>query len=383
MNDSFPVRRWSVNENSNSGPTGPLRIVRKLALLYPDVSATRLKRAVIDGQVLVEGAVVSDPGAKVAPDAAIVWDRNRKIERNVRSSVVVLHEDDDAIAVLKPAGLLTHPTEAKEKETLLGRVSTYAARRQKGRVYISVVHRLDKETSGVLVFAKSRQGLITLQAQLRAHTMDRRYQALVEGDMNGDSGVFDRDLVEDRGDRRRGVAKPGEAGIRAVTEWKVLERFGIATLVEARLKTGRTHQIRVHFAHAGHSLVGDPVYRDTKAPPFPVPFTRQALHAGHLGWTGADGKVVSVDAPPPPDFQKLLAAVRAKAPRGARPRAPEPLRASSRAGISRVEAPNADRGVRVAAASRPPVRPPQPGGAARENRGGRPFRPGRPPSKKR
>ncbi len=129
---------------------------------------------------------------------------------------------------------------------------------------MSVVHRLDKETSGILVFARSRRGLIGLQAQLRAHTMDRRYRALVEGDLTGDAGTFDRDLVEDRGDRRRGVAKPGEAGIRAVTEWTVVERFGLATLVEARLKTGRTHQIRVHFASAGHPLVGDPVYRDPK-----------------------------------------------------------------------------------------------------------------------
>jgi 23S rRNA pseudouridine1911/1915/1917 synthase len=173
-------------------------------------------------------------------------------------------------------------------------------------VYVSVVHRLDKETSGILVFARSRRGLVTLQAQLRSHSMERRYQAVVEGDLKGDAGTFNQDLVEDRGDRRRGVAKPGETGTAAVTEWKVLERFGLATLVEARLKTGRTHQVRVHFAHAGHPLVGDPVYRDPRRPPFPVPFPRQALHAGRLGWTTPEGKRVSLEAEPPPDFQKLL-----------------------------------------------------------------------------
>ena len=195
---------------------------------------------------------------------------------------------------------------------MLGRVSQYVQRRHGGkeRTFVSVVHRLDKETSGILVFARSRRGLIGLQAQLRAHTMDRRYRALVEGDLTGDAGTFDRDLVEDRGDRRRGVAKPGEAGIRAVTEWTVLERFGLATLVEARLKTGRTHQIRVHFASAGHPLVGDPVYRDPKKPPFPVSFPRQALHAGHLGWTTAEGKKISLDADPPADFLKLLEELR-------------------------------------------------------------------------
>jgi 23S rRNA pseudouridine1911/1915/1917 synthase len=300
---------------TDSSPTDlsprPIRIVRALAPLYPGFSATRLKRAVLEGQVTVNGQKVDDPGAIVAPTDLVSWDANRRIVRKVDTSVTILHEDDDAVAVVKPAGLLTHPTEAKEKDTLLSRVSGWAASRTKGRAYISVVHRLDKETSGVLVFARSRDGLVQLQAQLRAHTMDRRYQAVVEGNMAGETGVFREDLVEDRGDRRRGVAKPGETGIRAITEWTVVERFGLATLVEARLKTGRTHQIRVHFANAGHPLVGDPVYRDSRLPPFPIPFARQALHAGHLGWQTVGGERVSVEAPPPADFQQLLTALRA------------------------------------------------------------------------
>ena len=289
-----------------------LRIVRRLQQLYPDVSATRLKRAVLEGQVTVDGIAVDGADAVVTEGAAVAWDRNRQIRRHVDTSLKVLYEDDDAVAVLKPAGLLTHPTEAKERETLLSRVSLWAQKRfgAGGRAYVSVVHRLDKETSGVLVFARSRRGLVDLQAQLKAHAMDRRYVAVVEGDVKGDAGTFDRDLVEDRGDRRRGVAKPGMKGIRAVTEWRVLERFGLATLVEARLKTGRTHQIRVHFAHEGHPLVGDPVYRDPGRPPFPVSFPRQALHAGRLGWVTPDGKMALVEAEPPADFQKLLAALR-------------------------------------------------------------------------
>ena len=193
-------------------------------------------------------------------------------------------------------------------------MSSYVQRRHGGgaRTYVSVVHRLDKETSGILVFARSRRGLIGLQAQLRAHTMDRRYRAVVEGDLAGDAGTFDKDLVAEPGERRRGVAKPGEPGIRAVTEWTVIERFGIATLVEARLKTGRTHQIRIHFANAGHVLVGDSVYRDRKEKPFPVAFPRQALHAGHLGFTTPEGKKVSLDADPPGDFLKLLDDLRKK-----------------------------------------------------------------------
>jgi len=288
----------------------PQRIVRRLAELYPAHSASRLKRAVLEGKVTVDGALVDDPGALVAASSQVVFDEGRKVLRRVDTSLQVLHEDDDAIAVFKPAGLLTHPTEAKEKDTLLSRVSGYVAKRKKGRGYVGVVHRLDKETSGVLVFALSRQGLVTLQAQLRAHTMERRYTAVVEGVLRHDKGVFDRDLVEDRGDRRRGVAAPGESGVKAVTEWRVLERFSLATAVEARLKTGRTHQIRVHFAAAGHPVVGDQVYRDARRPPFPITSPRQALHAGRLGWTTPAGQSVLVEAPLPDDMERLLKELR-------------------------------------------------------------------------
>lgn len=294
-------------------PADLLRIVRRLQLIHPDVSASRLKRAVVLGQVTVNGERVDDPGALVAADDAVAWDPNREVRRRTATELHVLYEDDDAVAVEKPAGLLTHPTEAKEKDTLLARVSAWAARRKRGRAYVSVVHRLDKETSGILVFARSRRGLVALQAQLRGHTMDRRYRAVVEGNLAGDSGRFDQALVEDRGDRRRGVAREGEAGLPAVTDWTVLERFGIATLVEARLGTGRTHQIRVHFAHAGHPLVGDPVYRDPRRPPFPVPFGRQALHAGRLGFTTPAGEEVNLEMPPPADFQALVAGLRRRA----------------------------------------------------------------------
>jgi 23S rRNA pseudouridine1911/1915/1917 synthase len=285
-----------------------LRIVRRLQQLYPDASATRLKRAVLEGQVTVQGKIVDDPGALVAEGAPAAWNRSRPVRRRTETSLEVLYEDDDAIAVVKPPGLLTHPTEAKERDTLLARVSTYVQRRHGGgkRTWVSVVHRLDKETSGILVFARSRRGLVSLQAQLRAHAMDRRYLAVAEGDLPGEAGTFDRDLVEDRGDRRRGAAKPGEAGVRAITEWRALERLGIATLVEARLRTGRTHQIRVHFAEAGHPLVGDPVYRDPRRPPFPVPFRRQALHAGRLGWVSPEGTKVQLETEPPADFKALL-----------------------------------------------------------------------------
>ena len=297
----------------NALPEGSWRIVRRLSALHPTETASRLKRAVLEGQVTVNGVVVDDPGAVVGAADEVAWDPNRKVRRHVDTSLTVLHEDADSVAVLKPAGLLTHPTEAREKDSLLSRVSAWAARREKGRPYISVVHRLDKETSGILVFARTRRGLVALQAQLRAHTMRRAYLAVVEGNLPRDRGTFDRDIVEEEGERRKRVAKPDEKGIPAVTEWKVLERFGLATLVEARLKTGRTHQIRIHFSHAGHPLVGDPVYRDSRRPPFPVEFRRQALHAVELGWDTPDGEKVLLRAEPPADFAGLVAELRKRA----------------------------------------------------------------------
>ena len=296
----------------------PIRIVRRLAALHPGETASRLKRAVVEGQVTVNGALVDDPGTLVTEKDVVSFDPNRKVRRKVDTSLTVLYEDEDSVAVVKPAGLLTHPTEAKEKDSLLSRVSAWAAKRGKGRAYVSVVHRLDKETSGALVFARSRKGLVSLQAQLRAHTVDRRYVAVVEGNLAEDRGTFEWPILEE-GERRKRVAREGENGIRAITDWKVLERFGVATLVEARLRTGRTHQIRIHFSHAGHPLVGDQVYRDPKKPAFPVAFKRQALHAGHLGWEKPDGGKVSVTTAPPRDFEELLSALRKRA---AKPKGP-------------------------------------------------------------
>jgi 23S rRNA pseudouridine1911/1915/1917 synthase len=293
------------------GPeTPPKRIVRRLAEIHPDVSASRLKRAVMEGQVTVNGTIERNAGALVQTAEAVVWDANRPTMRRTTSALSVLFEDDDAVLVFKPAGLLTHATAEKEKDTLAARVSNYLASQAKRRPYLGVVHRLDKDTSGLVAFAKSRRGLQWMQSQLRTHEAERIYIAVVEGDVAPDQGRFEGLLVRDRGDGRRGVARPGQPGETATTNWRVLERFGIATLVEVQLETGRTHQIRIHFAHAEHPLVGDPVYRDRERKPFPIPFPRQALHAQVLGFDTVSGSHVVRRAEPPADFQELLASLR-------------------------------------------------------------------------
>lgn len=284
------------------------------------LSRRAAREAVRAGRVDAGGVTRDEPGAEVAEDAALTFHPDRPPRRSVRTSLKVLHEDADCIVVEKPAGVLSLPTAEREKDTLLSRVSGYLQHRYRRRPYVGVVHRIDKDTSGALVFARSREALRALQELFKRHEIDREYVALVEGEPP-DSGTLDADLVRDRGDRRRGVARPGERGLSAVTRYKTVERLGRASLVSVHLETGRTHQIRVHFAAAGHPVLGDAVYgggRDSRSesrePPKGLPpVARQMLHARRLGFTHPrTGAAVLCESPLPEDFEKALAHLRAK-----------------------------------------------------------------------
>lgn len=299
-----------------AGPIGKTRLARRVVELHPALSFTRAKRAVEGGQVAVDGERISDPGAWVTPAQVVIWDRNLPIERQESTgpAVELLHVDADVAVALKPAGLLTQPTPAREKDTLLTRVSSALARRKvatAARPFVAVVHRLDKDTSGLVAFATSRRGQESLQRQLEDHSMERTYEAVVEGDLERDSGTFDRPLVGDGTHKRRWVARHGEKGRLAVTHWEVLHRFGVATHVRARLETGRTHQIRIHFAAAGHPVIGERVYRPIRMEEAELTATRQMLHAGEIAFSHpATGQRVRVAAPPPADFSAVLDALR-------------------------------------------------------------------------
>ena len=290
----------------------PARLARRLTEAYPELSFTRAKRVIEGGQVSVDGRQLFDPGAYVAPEAQLVWDPNRKLERQAEGpKVELLHSDSDVVVAVKPAGLLTQPTTEKEKDSLLSRVSQALARKAGGRTFVSVVHRLDKDSSGLVAFATSKRGLAALQKQLEDHSMGRTYDALVEGNLVGENGTFREDLVGDGTHRRRWVARPDERGKPAVTHWEVVQRFGIATQVRVRLETGRTHQIRIHFAAAGHPIVGERVYRKRTLGEPPVKTPRQALHAAELTFAHpATGLRMTFQAPLPEDFRALVAELR-------------------------------------------------------------------------
>ncbi len=284
------------------------RLARRVQGLHPELSYTRAKKAVESGRVTVDGEVVQDPGREVARDSTVVLDPSKSaLPRPTRRKVEILHADAHVAVVVKPAGLLTQPTADREQDTLTSRVSLELARRTGERPHVAVVQRLDKEASGLLVFALSRRGLESLQAQLADHSLSRTYEAVVEGDVRGDAGTFDRALAGDGTHRRRWVAHLGAAGRAAVTHWEVVRRFGVATLVRVTLETGRTHQIRIHFAAAGHPVIGERVYRRRGGPSPPVAFPRLALHAVELGFRHPESdRAVRFHAPRPADFAALV-----------------------------------------------------------------------------
>jgi 23S rRNA pseudouridine1911/1915/1917 synthase len=274
------------------------------------LSRRAARDAIRAGRLDVGGTARDEPGLDVPDDADLRFDPNRPERRRVRSRLNVIVEDPLFLIVDKPAGLLTVQTAEHEKDTLVARALSYLQHRYRRRAWVGVVHRLDKETSGSLVFARTREALRGLQQKFRAHRIDREYVAIVEGDVRS-PGVFEAPLVADRGDLRRGVARPGEAGKRAVTRYRPLERFGRATLVSVQLETGRTHQIRVHFAEGGHTILGDSVYRRRAGPPPPVEAPRQMLHARVLGFSHPKtGEPVRAVSPIPADFSGVLEKLR-------------------------------------------------------------------------
>jgi len=276
------------------------------------LSRRTAREAVRAGRVDVDGITADEPGGNVGQDAKITLSPGRPARYRVRSRLCVLAEDADFLIVDKPAGLLTVPTAGQEKDTLLARALDYLHHRFGRRPTAFVVHRLDRDTSGAVVFARTRSVLHFLQELFRRHAIEREYIAIVEGNPS-ESGRFSTALVTDRGDSRRGVARAGEPGKRAVTRYRVVERLAGASLVSVELETGRTHQIRIHFASAGHPVLGDRVYRGRNAPPPPALAPRQMLHARRLGFPHPrTGGAVRAESPLPADFLDVLARLRAK-----------------------------------------------------------------------
>jgi 23S rRNA pseudouridine1911/1915/1917 synthase len=282
---------------------GGLRLDQALARLFPQYSRNRLQAWLKSGHIRVEGAVLEakDP---VAGGERVLLEPPpppADVPRAQRMPLAIVYEDAALIVIDKPVGLVVHPGAGQPDGTLLNALLAHSP--QLAAVpRAGIVHRLDKDTSGLLVVAKTVAAQVSLVKQLAERSMRRVYLAVVQGDPPA-SGTIDAPVGRDtRARTRMAVTHRGKD---ARTSYRVLERFGHAALVECRLETGRTHQIRVHFQHLRHPLVGDTVYR--RGTRHGLEFPRQALHAVELSLKHpVSGKTMSWQAPLPADMKRLL-----------------------------------------------------------------------------
>jgi 23S rRNA pseudouridine1911/1915/1917 synthase len=332
-------------------------------------SYSHAKREVVLGHVLVNGAVVTDPGALVHEEDTVTHDPNRpRLARAHRAApIVFLHLDAEVVVVDKPAGVLVHPADESDRDTVLSRTAAELERRTGRHRRVLVVHRLDRDTSGVLVLGLSPQAVQRLQTQFRAHTIERRYLALVRGDLTGEV-IVARGIGRPRPGARRAALAPGTGGRSAHTVVRPLERLPGATLVEAELGTGRTHQVRVHLSYLGHPVIGDAVYGDPATDPLTT--GRMALHAALLAFVHpATGQRMTFTSEPPRDFAHALESLRRRRHVRGRPAEAAGARPARRGGATATPPPRPRTPRRHGAGAGP--RPPGTKGRPRPARSGR------------
>jgi len=282
-------------------------------------SWSRARQLCIDGRVTVDGQRVLDPAERVAPGAVVLVDtQGPKKERGPLSKDAIVYADRDVVVVDKPAGVLTVADEPGNKDTLAEHLRTLLRRMEKraSSSGLGVVHRIDRETSGLVIFTRTSDAKRNLAIQFRDHTIDRVYHGIALGCVP--EAKLETDLVMDRGDGLRGSwghyrrgrgEVPGDAK-HAITFVKPLEPLRGATLVECRLETGRQHQIRIHLSEMGHPLLGERVYiRDYEGEKIEAP--RTMLHARSLGFTHPrSGKRLVFERGVPQDFSAIVESLR-------------------------------------------------------------------------
>jgi 23S rRNA pseudouridine1911/1915/1917 synthase len=297
---------------------GGLRLDQALSQALPQYSRSRLAAWIKAGAVKLDGRAVRPREAVYGGEAVHV---EAELEPDVtvapeRMPIKVVYRDKHLFVVDKPAGLVVHPGAGNRASTLQNGLLALDARLATVP-RAGIVHRIDKDTSGLLVVARTIEAHAALVEMLREHHVQREYLALCIGAITG-GGTVDAPIGRHRTDRLRMTVRPD--GRDAVTHYRLAERFAQHTLLQVQLETGRTHQIRVHLAHIGHPLVGDPAYGGRRQlTPGATPeqrealkaFGRQALHAGRLGFEHPiTGEQIDVTSPLPADFKRLLAVLR-------------------------------------------------------------------------
>ena len=280
------------------------RIDKVLAHQFNQFSRSHLQKWIVDGNVRVNGQPVK-PKYKLAVGDQVVIEPEAPQKVDLTPEKIpldIVYEDDDVIVVNKPQGMVVHPAPGHPDHTLVNALLYHSPLSTiNGEFRPGIVHRIDKDTSGLLIVAKNDLAHRSLAAQLKAKTNQREYVALVHGVIKQDAGTIDAPIGRSKKDRKKQAVVSD--GRHAVTHFKVLRRFRHYTLVSCRLETGRTHQIRVHMKSIGHPLAGDPLYGPRKT----LPGRGQYLHARLLGFKHPrTGKDLVFTAPLPEYFQQML-----------------------------------------------------------------------------
>ncbi|MBI5937277.1 MAG: 23S rRNA pseudouridine(1911/1915/1917) synthase RluD [Betaproteobacteria bacterium] len=284
------------------------RLDQSLAELLPDYSRSRIQAWCDEGLVLMDGRAVGRKHKVWGGETVLLQPQAHPSEQPYQAEDIALdivYEDADVLVLNKPVGLVTHPGAGNWAGTLLNALLHHAP--QLAEVpRAGIVHRLDKDTSGLMVVAKTLTAQTRLVRELQARTVKRTYWAVAIGELEKDAGEVEAPIGRHPTQRTRMAVV--ESGKPALTRYRVLKRYPGATWVECQLATGRTHQIRVHLAHLGHPLLGDAVYAGHKRCRWD--FHRQALHAVRLGFVHpATGEAMAFEALPPDDFKQLLEAL--------------------------------------------------------------------------
>ncbi len=299
------------------------RLDRALAAALPALSRERLKALISSGQVTGPAGLVRDPAAKALAGAYEVVVPEPAAAHNEPQDIAldIVFEDDHLLVVDKPAGMVVHPAAGNFDGTMVNALLHHCAGRLSGIGGVArpgIVHRIDKGTSGLLVVAKTDRAHEGLAAQFARHSIERGYRAVVAGLPSPLAGTIDAPLARSSANRQKmaivDAKEDGGRGKRAVTHYKVLRPLRDSALVECRLETGRTHQVRVHMTSIGHPLLGDPAYGRTRSAHRELlkklGFERQALHAAELGFIHpVTSAPLSFKSDAPSDMQQLLSAL--------------------------------------------------------------------------
>lgn len=289
------------------------RLDSVLAGMMPEYSRSFIQKLFENGSITVGGDPCSEKKRKAAAGdiVEITIPQPERLEVEAEDIPLdIVYEDDELLVVDKPAGMVVHPAPGNHSGTLVNALMYHcgdALSSINGVIRPGIVHRIDKDTSGLLMVAKTDRAHNALSAQLAEHSITRRYKAIVYSNIKEDEGTVDKPIGRDPGNRLRNAVVYTNSK-NAVTHYRVLERFGGFTLVEAVLETGRTHQIRVHMAYIRHPLLGDTLYGPAKNR---YGAKRQMLHAGVLGFVHpVTGEYMEFNSSLPQDFEDVLAKLR-------------------------------------------------------------------------